>query len=1167
MGDEEYGDEEGIAQVGAAPLAVLAGLGSQYTSKEAYDLAKKSYDDLNVERSELTLEEDEIGGEMAQMAEEAKAQLRAARDRLLQRKYDQAEKWLALAEGFGTPTRSGGFGETLGNVARGQREVNANRREFRDNQEKGILTYEQQIGAIDRALAQAKLDTNKARREANVKLLQEAMRTLRREVRGGTGTSGGKGPPSPFGEIAMDLGFTPGTPEYHAKVAELQAEDAKNRAATAGTDATAGTPEEAMAQQDLSHKYGVPTAPDPYKGMSTKQRNAAMTIDQRDSQKRLEEMAAARTDASEGIAKMNRFLQLNKKQDTGVVKGLFPAMSSAAQEMEAITAEVARKMKQPGEGQVSDFDGKQFRLATVSRSKNFQANRGVATAYKIMRKNEIDRINFFQDYAALNGHLRGADVAWREYLEANPIFDPAKPDSFNLNPNRQKDYRVWFREQMGDKPAVDEELPLADEATDEDPWANPADNLPAVPAPQAYAEGGKVSNVGRLMYQITHNKKPVGPARATRAAAMTALDKLRDKYPDQTFYIDPVRATPNVARPAIDAYADGGVVSDEDVYGVPDDAPIDETEDEDDGSGGLRDALQAALQGATLGTADEIRGTYDPEGAAEDRAELSEYAGKHPGEKATAFAAGMAPLAALAPGGGGLLASLLLGSGTGAALGASSNVEDRGSGALQGGVEGALIGPVAAFGTKYLYNKAGQLVDRATGRALSPAEEKLVLAANRDKVDLAQVAADLRASDRQGVPQGVQDVGGRRTRALIERAATRGGDESEAFLDERRDVQDKAVSRVEDQINRGMAPSEYFGEMDKLQNELYTASKPLYEKAYKKHPGVKSKEFMALMDTRDGKKAFKEALRLMELEGKPIGRANAAGIIQKPSLEFLDYYKRGLDQLIATEEKGGPTTLGRALRNSRNRLREELDNAAPEYKAARAQYAGDLEVRDALQMGRSDINKMQPEEVRRLISKMSFAEKDAFRSGVSQHLFEVLGKPTTDFNAAQRILGSDSMREKLKATFDDPKKWKVFEAALDKEAEMFKTNKQLLGRVEGKKLQALGKEDSILSNALDSGMTNAPGMGGISWVNRIYNWLRFPLPMSEKTAEDLLRTINRGDVKAFDATMQRLAQAQPRLRVRGTRAGKAAAVAAVLGAGLTQPTPPGEAARMEEEEE
>lgn len=159
------------------------------------------------------------------------------------------------------------------------------------------------------------------------------------------------------------------------------------------------------------------------------------------------------------------------------------------------------------------------------------------------------------------------------------------------------------------------------------------------------------------------------------------------------------------------------------------------------------------------------------------------------------------------------------------------------------------------------------------------------------------------------------------------------------------------------------------------------------------------------------------------------------------------------------------------------------------------------------------------------------------------------------------------MREKLKATFDDPKKWKIFEAAMDREMAMYDRNKKTLSRVEGKKLQALGKEDSLLSNVLDSGMANVPGMGGISPLNRIYNWLRFPMPMSEKTADEILRTIHRGDVPAFEATMRRLAAAQPRLKIRAKRASKIGAIAAILAAGAsTQPTPPGDKARMGDEE-
>jgi hypothetical protein len=919
--------------------------------------------------------------------------------------------------------------------------------------------------------------------------------------------------------------------------------------------------------------------------LSTNERKAARAIEQKDMEKRLAGMQQTQVDAQAGIAKMNRFMQLNRTVDSGPLTGLAPGLSANAQQMDAITSEVSRKMKQPGEGSTSDFDAKMFIKATISRTKNFAANRGIATAYKIMRKNELDRIAFLQDYAAVNKHMRGADAAWRQYLEANPIFDPTRPEAATLNPHRQ-DYRTFFREQDGEKKAVGPDIPDATDTADE-PGRYPGDDIPAreqarggrvhrfkthadpipadgTPDDSGYAEGGKVGAMQRLMFQVTHNGKPLGAPHSTRVKALNLRDRMVDKYPEEHFFVDPVYPAKQ-PDDEFEGYADGGGVTDADVYGVPDDTPAPADEKPEDPIARLRDALNAALQGISLGTADEVKGVVNPSGAASDRANLSEYASRHPVEKAAAFSLGLAPLASLlAPGSGGLLQAAILGGTTGGILGATSNVDDRSLGAAQTGLTSAIAAPAAALGVKYIYNKAGQLVDRVTGKPLTAAEEKLVTAANRDNIDLSKVATDLRASDRMNVPQGVQDAGGKRTRALIEKAATRGTDQSDAFMDQQRAIQDKAPSRVEDQINQGLAPSEYFSEADKLKDALYSNAKPLYDAAYKKYPGIKSQVFDQIAGTDDGKRAIKEAFRLMENDQVPIGKVGPGGIVQKPSLQFLDYVKRGFDQMISSEEKLGSTPLGHSLRSVRNRLRDELDKAAPEYATARQQYAGDLEVSDALKQGREDISKMQPEEVRRTIGNMSWAEKDAFKSGVAQHLYETLGKPTTDFNAAQRILGSDSMREKLKATFDDPNKWKIFEAAMDKESDMYTRNKAMISRVSGKQQQALGKEDSILSGVLDSGMTNAPGMGGISWVNRVYNWLRYPLSMNQTTANEVLKTVNRGDVKAFDATMQRLAASQGRMRIRAKRSGKAGAIAAVIAAGLLQPTPPGEGAQMEE---
>ncbi len=457
MGDEDYTDDSdsggSVMQTGAAPMAILAGLGNQYTSQEAHDLARNAYSSLNAERSDLTQDEDSLASDMQAAADDAKAQLKAARDRLIAKKFDQSEKWLALAEGLGKPTTSGSFGETIGNVAHNMLGVNADRGKFEDQQEAGVTQFGQNISAIDRTLLQSKMAMDKARREANTKLLQENMRTLGREVRPGAGASG-HGPPSKNGKIAFDENLVPGSPEFIRRVQELNAIDRKNAAAVAGTDApVTGNEDATMAAEDQAHSFGVPLAPaalDPYRGMSTNERKAARGIEQKDMEKRLGTLQQTQTDAQQGIADMNRFLQLNRKVDTGFIPGLFPGLSDPAQQMDAITAAASRKMRQPGEGSTSDFDAKMFMKATVSRSKNYQANLGIATAYKVMRKNELDHIAFLQDYAALNGHMRGADAAWRSYLESNPIFDKSKPDTFTLNKNR-KDYRTFFRENMGQK--------------------------------------------------------------------------------------------------------------------------------------------------------------------------------------------------------------------------------------------------------------------------------------------------------------------------------------------------------------------------------------------------------------------------------------------------------------------------------------------------------------------------------------------------------------------------------------------------------------------------------------------------------------------------------------------------------------------------------------------
>jgi uncharacterized protein YfaP (DUF2135 family) len=67
----------------------------------------------------------------------------------------------------------------------------------------------------------------------------------------------------------------------------------------------------------------------------------------------------------------------------------------------------------------------------------------------IARADQMDQYaDFRQTYLEQNGTLSGADRHWKDYVDKNPIFDPAKKDSFELNANR-KPWREHFKAASG----------------------------------------------------------------------------------------------------------------------------------------------------------------------------------------------------------------------------------------------------------------------------------------------------------------------------------------------------------------------------------------------------------------------------------------------------------------------------------------------------------------------------------------------------------------------------------------------------------------------------------------------------------------------------------------------------------------------------------------------
>ena len=158
-----------------------------------------------------------------------------------------------------------------------------------------------------------------------------------------------------------------------------------------------------------------------------------------------DEEAARAAAAAANDAK--RFLELNAATSSGgasrvgAVRAVRGAFSSDVAEMEGITARLAPAMRQPGSGATSDYDAKMFERGTVGLDKPKATNDAIAAGIIARAQQSQDYALFRQTYLEQNGTLQGSDRYWKQYVTANPIFDPkAKTPTINAARVPWRDY-------------------------------------------------------------------------------------------------------------------------------------------------------------------------------------------------------------------------------------------------------------------------------------------------------------------------------------------------------------------------------------------------------------------------------------------------------------------------------------------------------------------------------------------------------------------------------------------------------------------------------------------------------------------------------------------------------------------------------------------------------
>lgn len=467
-------------------------------------------------------------------------------------------------------------------------------------------------------------------------------------------------------------------------------------------------------------------------------------------------------------------------------------------------------------------------------------------------------------------------------------------------------------------------------------------------------------------------------------------------------------------------------------------------------------------------------------------------------------------------------------------------------------------GLLGAAGGRYGMRTAHALADLIPGHGMSSAESRVLQALENEGLTPTEWTRLVTKAQRLGVPVTGMDVGGIDLRSLGEAAMHPENPETRRVYQETVDRQAGARERVDEQINRALKPDDYFEREKELKKQLKENARPMYDELSKKYPYLKSEQLMQLMKTPSGKKAVKEAVKaIRDRPGATLGKTDAMGMVTKPSIEFLDEVKGELDRMISMEENATgeykATRKGQRMREIRNALRNEMDTLTTDpksgvsaYKEARAQYAGDLEIQDALRFGRFDFLKKPPGEIQDAIKEMNFSQLDALRTGVAQALFERTGKTGRRTNPADKVIDSSEMKEKLKLLFDKPKQYEIFEEALNLEMKMFDESKSTISKGKNVLSRPRDPDTGVLARTKKAAR-EAPTLGITSPVQWVLRYFRRHPELGKKESAEILRILRENDPSELRKLEARLAPKVGRAAARRGRVGKATAVGAALG--------------------
>lgn len=515
--------------------------------------------------------------------------------------------------------------------------------------------------------------------------------------------------------------------------------------------------------------------------------------------------------------------------------------------------------------------------------------------------------------------------------------------------------------------------------------------------------------------------------------------------------------------------------------------------------------------------------------------------------------------------------------GTGAVLGAG-----LGAGAYGAGKAGRWLGDVfSARGAEMRPDEAAQYAAEMVNRKI--AEGGQDVAGLRD---LAQM------SEQYGVPFNIGTASPQLAR-LSELAVNAPSEGREGLVRRLLEQQSGAGERVQQRVQRAIPTPDYFASEERIIDTLRSNAKQAYGAV--NDVEIRDPRIMDILHSPDIRSAYADALAnvrremdaaklrgedpsqydlrkvfepILDAEGSLVGLGDKATTI--PDIKTLNQIKIALDRRIGglyASGRGGDAT---ALKNLRNAFVDRLDQVGPpEYRAARQQYKGDIEIKEALENGR-DANKLRWQQVGKLVRDYSPGELQAFKTGYVQRLMQGFEDTSRRRNFAREIVDNTSQRKKLQALMS-PDEYKVFEAAMRREADMFESVGRITGgsqtagrladRADFEQQMAGGNVDAAVSMMLNPSPGNL-AQKALSIANSMRN-----ANVSRAAYTQLARILKAGTPAEVDDALRALEAAAPAQRASDLALERGAAKVAAGATATAAPTPEIERERLPEVED